>query len=52
MVMVLHRRTKAVNHQNFLKTPNQCDQIWRNFAALAKFYNSLGNFYKVKLVTF
>ena len=28
----------------------QCDQIWRNFATLAKFYTSLGNFMKVHLV--
>ena len=29
---------------------NQCDQIWRNFATLAKFCKSLGNFEKLKLV--
>ena len=28
----------------------QCDQIWRNFATLAKFCKSLGNFEKLKLV--
>ena len=29
---------------------SQCDQIWRNFATLAKFCKSLGNFEKLKLV--
>ena len=28
---------------------HQCDQIWRNFATLAKFYKCLANFWKVYL---
>ena len=38
----------GVPHPLFVQ--KECDQIWRNFATLAKFCKSLGNFEKLKLV--